>query len=123
MSVEILYFGCIRQSGHHLHSKQNRSIRYHETPWGIKLDGGVTGFQKKDGWSAYGFADYSVDTRPGSNSIFLCAAEVSADELLTEAFNQWPEVWNRPNFPRAPHWCPTCRREWPKQASEKEEQK
>lgn len=122
MSAQILYFGCLNQTGHSLHSKQgSRGLYYESTPWGIKLDGGVTGFQQKDGWSAYGFADYSVDTRPGSNSIFLCAAEVSADELLTEAFNQWPEVWNRPGFPIAPHMCPTCRRKW--QVSEKEERK
>ncbi len=110
MSTEILYFGCIDQAGHHLFSKTNWRIHWTETPWGNKIDSDAMGHgghgrqglcvtTKKDGWTAVDFTDNSVDTRPGSHSCFLCKADISTEEVLRLAREQWPEVFARRRFP------------------------
>lgn len=106
--IEVLYFGCLGQVGHHLNSKR-RKIRYGDTPWGQSLDGyflnpktnaaGLCKFDQRAGWSAIGFADYSVDTRGNSNSVFIVADAIGAHDLLLLARAQWPEVFSRRGFP------------------------
>lgn len=104
---EVLYFGCYRDVGHDLRSKRNPRIRWNETAWGSSIDGGcfpdgrVWGVHvaKKDGWTALAVQDNSVDTRPGSHSTFVCAADITGKELLALAKEQWPEVFGRPRFP------------------------
>ena len=110
--IEVLYFGCLREAGHYLHSKPYRRLNYEGTPWGVWLDTGLLpkGEQydgqvfsaKKDGWTAIAFWDRSVDTRPGSNSAFLVQADIPTDELMRLAREQWPEVFSRPYFPLTP---------------------
>jgi len=106
--LEVLYFGCLGQVGHYLHTKSSRSLRSESTPWGDTLDGGViperstygilyTG--KKGGWTAIAAWDNSVDTRPGSHSTFVVAADISTEEILHLAREQWPEVFSRRGFP------------------------
>jgi len=104
----VLYFGCLGQIGHHLHTKSGRRIRYESTPWGMNLDGGVFPklnkydtlyTDKKAGWTAIAVWDNSVDTRPGSHSTFVVAADICTEELLRRAREQWPEVFSRRGFP------------------------
>ncbi len=106
---EILYFGAIRVAGHYLHSKRDPHIDYDSTPWRYDLDQGIVEdpdqidgklyLKKKDGWTALGFWDRSVDSRPGSNSVFLVAKDWTAEQILKEAELQWPEVCGRKGFP------------------------
>mgnify|MGYP001549230296 CR=1 FL=1 len=106
---EILYYGCLRRIGHFLNSKQT-NIQFHETPWGYSLDedavvqkpdiaDGKLYTAKKDGWTAVGFWDRSVDSRPNSKSIFLVAKDWPTERVMAEAEKQWPEVCGRPRFP------------------------
>jgi hypothetical protein len=110
----VLYFGCIDRPGHYLWHLLHGRLSWREfrlTPWGDHIDGGVFGdskskheagrvhVQKKDGWTAVAWADYSVDRRPGSHSTFLVHADVTAEELIAMAREQWPQVFNRGRFP------------------------
>lgn len=110
MGIEILYFGCINEAGHYLFSKTRPRIRIHDQPWGNDIDGKAVGHggygrqglcvtTKKDGWTAVDFTDNSVDTRPGSHSCFLCHSDISTEEVLRLAREQWPEVFGRKRFP------------------------
>ncbi len=120
----ILYFGCLGDKGHYLFRRVGRELgdyaklSYYETkaatPWGDNIDGGV--FSKSprrleagaihachlNGWSLVYWADYSVDTRPGSHSTFVTKSEDcigNHDLLIARARIQWPEVFGRPRFP------------------------
>lgn len=105
---EILYFGCIDQPGHSLHSKLNPRISYYHQPW-RNLDGGLLPpkdqregqivYERKDGWAVVSFWDRSADRRENSNSAFLAQAELNAVELLRAAREQWPEIFSRRMFP------------------------
>lgn len=111
MNNEVLYFGCLRAVGHFLHRTLNREVRFECQPWRNNLDGGlldslprqtegVVVTAKKDGWTVIAFWDRSVDSRGNSNSAFLIQGDVTAEELLELARNQWPEVFSRPRFPK-----------------------
>jgi hypothetical protein len=110
--AEILYFGCLNRIGHDLHSKRGtRTYPLDEVlPWGDHIDAGFLpqrGIQQqgqacsahKSGWTAVAFWDRSVDRRHGSHSTFIVHDDVTAEELITEARRQWPEVFARFNFP------------------------
>ncbi len=112
--IEVLCFGCIGVAGHYLHSKTGVNWRNEQTPWGDRLDAflltsdyynhntAVTGLCSEhhlNGWTAISFWDRSGDSRPGSNTSFLCHAEITAAELLALAREQWPHVFSRPGFP------------------------
>ncbi len=112
--IEVLCFGCIGVAGHYLRGSVKRNWRNEETPWGDKLDGGlltdnyykcdstVTGLCSEhhlNGWTAISFWDRSGDSRGGSNTSFLCHAQITAAELLALAREQWPQVFSRPGFP------------------------
>jgi hypothetical protein len=122
---EVLFFGCYSNvrpgyyaAGHYLYSKHRRADARTDTPWGYKLDGGLleghgNKFQddkyvvaKLDGWTAVSFWDNSGDSRGASNSAFVVHADITGEELLKLAREQWPEVFNRPSFPlKAELYC------------------
>ena len=108
----VLYFGCLRRLGHGLHDTSGRSMGLKEvfgTPWGTDIDGGMLAgkpytegivyYEQRGGWSAIDFCDYSVDSRPGSHSMFLTNSLVSSQLLLEEARAQWPGVFARLRAP------------------------
>lgn len=114
----ILYFGCLKDSGHYLWSKASgycAQVPFHEiktmTPWGLSIDDGVfpssplrrragaVHHAQKDGWTLVYWADYSVDSRPGSHSTFVVPALLTKAELIEGARHLWPEVFHRPRFP------------------------
>ena len=110
---EVLYFGCIREPGHFLHSKKRGRVRTHEgSPWGVYIDAGILKdgkvpdhpngtftMTKRDGWTAVALWDRSIDPRPGSHSTFIVEADVTSSELIEMAREQWPEVFGRKGFP------------------------
>jgi hypothetical protein len=115
----VLFFGCYKVAGHYLY-KRGRAIAYGESPWGTGLDTGIltkgddkyarpdtspTGnytVSRKSGWTAISFWDRSGDDRPGSNSAFLIALDISDKELLSLAAAQWPDIFSRAGFPIKP---------------------
>lgn len=113
MNPLVYYFGCIRDKGHYMwHPRTQQHVQATlNQPWGYRIDGGVfptkpdtlgagvIQYVAKDGWSLICFADYSVDSRPGSHSTFLAHAKASADQLVVWAKNQWPEVFLREGSP------------------------
>jgi hypothetical protein len=111
---EVLYFGWTYPAGHHLNRPRSRmgvSRRFDEQPWGTKIDTGLCpapepkkinghiAVHHKDGWTAVAFWDRSGDIRPGSCTVFLTGADVSASQLLALARRQWPHVFERNGFP------------------------
>lgn len=110
----ILYFGCLGRAGHYLHDKTkaySHQPRWSSTAWGTAIDGGIFDSSPKKwepgvvhhaqnaGWSVVYWADYSVDSRPGSHSTFVAHALLSKDELISLARAQWPEIFGRKRYP------------------------
>lgn len=103
--MDALYFGCLRDSGHFLWDV-NHQRRTYDIPEGFPctpgaLDGGllpkskycptpgVTYLSYINGWTILSMADDSVDTRPGSLSVFLLRGEYPIDNALDNAL--WPK--------------------------------
>lgn len=78
-----------------------------EIPWG-QLDSrrmypsnerqGVAKLQHLDGWTALGFSDRSVDSRPGAHSTFVFDQTLNFEEAVAEAKRQFPTIWERFDF-------------------------
>ena len=111
----VLCFGCIGYPGHFLHSQE--SVIYKSSnPWGTTLDGGLLTEKEnwradtspngkwaehhKCGWTAVSFWDRSGDSRGNSSTTFLVRANIDGAVLLEMAKQQWPQVFNRANFPK-----------------------
>lgn len=92
------YFGCWRQSGHYFFTEGMASAResYNATkarlPWD-RIDGALypSGEQSEaalhhaGGWTALAMADRTVDSRGGSNSVFLFKDTLTFDQALARA--------------------------------------
>lgn len=106
----ILYFGRIGDAGHYLWHNERQQVRYPQSAligdlWPA-IDGGFLSVQKEEGlylrtekppWTIIAWPDYSVDTRPGSNSAFLFRGfdDLSNDTLFREAFQIFPNIISR----------------------------
>lgn len=115
MTTLVLYFGCIDRAGHYLFHPVRGDLSWQETkdgtPWSDNIDGGLFGDSrrkweagivhtcKKAGWTGIAWADYSIDTRPGSHSTFVVAADITTEQLLQLSRQQWPHVFSRHKFP------------------------
>lgn len=113
----IYYFGPWDQAGHHMRARgipadleERRAISgfTYTNPWGTKIDGGLcpkdTGEEgralvhHRNGWTALSFWDYSVDTRPGSNSTYLAEGEFTFEEMVAMAKEHFAYRWNKMAF-------------------------
>lgn len=107
-----LYFGCWQQAGHYYWSRGMRRLgrstaeERQATPWGLSVDGGLVdrndrltvGHARtfyKDGWTALAFTDDSVDSRPGSWSVYCIPATLGYDDALRIARLAFPQVFER----------------------------
>lgn len=118
--VQVMYFGVQRQSsGHTLCIAKGQITDY--VAWRKTQDvfGTIDGslcwngrresgrdetegralLTHSNGWTVIAFWDRSGDKRFGSNSAFFVEAELTYDQLLRAAKQQWPEVWARFTFP------------------------
>jgi hypothetical protein len=117
---ERFYFGCIRESGHYLWGNHRGQPYKDRGTWDIQraltvkvgfdgIDGKLQPQRSQQrgeallshswtGWTALGFWDRTVDTRPGSNSTFLCDQRLSFDEMLADAQEHWPTIFARLPF-------------------------
>lgn len=112
--TRVFYFGCCSESGHYLWRPGPRpylcdgATLRHGQPWGARIDAslcvrgvqveGLALIHHKDGWTALAFWDRSVDTRPGSNSVFLADGTHTFDQMVAIAKEHFPTVWQRFKF-------------------------
>lgn len=106
------YYGCWSTTGHYLFQPGGRRIDYLSTPFGYDLDGRVQPVEThdaycrgngipalrlvhRDGWTAVGFWDNTVDSRPKSCGAFVCIGSKNLEQVLAEAKVQFPEIWLR----------------------------
>lgn len=106
------YFGCIGDTGHYLWmspwAHAPHIIMHKDNPWGTSIDGklcppgaqvqGQALLHHLNGWTALAFWDRSVDSRPGSCSVFLATYTVSFDEMLELARARFAPVLSRFKF-------------------------
>ena len=111
---EKYYFGCWgSECGHYLKDKFGKRIDFEKTPWINKIDG-VLCPKKNIGagaakinyrsfvggrvWTALAFWDYSVDERPGSNSIFIFQGKFNFKDMIKIAKDNFPDIFRRFDF-------------------------
>jgi hypothetical protein len=98
-----LYFGCWRNVGHYLWEPGPVPSGYDRERSG-KIDGrwnesseqSAASLYHRKGWTILGMADYTVDNRGGSNSVFLLPfADLTFDEAVAKAREYFPSVVER----------------------------
>lgn len=108
----MLYFGCWNEPGHYLYDRDGR--RHFEPRRGVPFrytildagllppDGpateGVCHRAQIGGWTIISFWDRSIDSRPGSNSSFLCPGDFTFEEMLAAARMFYPQICERFTF-------------------------
>lgn len=100
-----LYVGCWQQVGHYTWLPGMRRVHYGDDensgPWGyngLDCDAFSTRgwhLEKKDGWTAIGLEDRTVDRRPASHSVFAADANLTFDEMFDVAEARFAEVVER----------------------------
>ena len=101
--VEAYYFGCWQGIGHNYFHPTMHSASYKSgppTPWGWKIDSRDFDVpewhvKKLDGWTAIGTRDRTVDSRPGSISVFVFHADLTYADALALALKTFPAVTAR----------------------------
>ncbi len=103
-----LYFGCIKEAGHYLFISNGTSIYGEWHKWVALRDGmlapvfcreaGKALLHHYDGFTIIAFWDYSVDTRPGSNSMFIMPGTKDFYGALEIANSYFPQVFKRFSF-------------------------
>lgn len=103
LEERVFYLGCWKQVGHYFWRPGMERVRYGgppPTPWGYALDNKAFNTQdwhieKKDGWTAVGLEDRTVDSRPGSHSIFAFCGDLTLEDAVDLARVNFPEVFAR----------------------------
>src|SRR5512139_4021755 len=112
------YFGCWEHMGHFLYDVTGRRTTPEQLnlPWRAEeFDGrlcpgwsrdrqlsleeeGEALVHHRDGWTALGFWDRSLDKRYNSVSVFFLPGLMAYDEVLMEAKRIFPKIWKRFSF-------------------------
>jgi hypothetical protein len=116
----MLYFGCLVKKGHYLWATESCHIANRSAlksvsaiddvtdEFLISLDGAFTPLISAQGaykeslvppFRIIAWHDYTVDSRPGSNSALLGIGYESTDEMLDDAINHFPSVMKRQTSP------------------------
>lgn len=105
MSDGWFYFGCHGEAGHYLFMPGMLHVYNHALS--LRFDGSLCRKETTPfiaalsrlgglGYSALAFWDYSVDSRPGSNSIFFAPSlTASAETIVIGSQKYFPQVWRR----------------------------
>lgn len=107
--MKAYYFGCVREAGHYLWEVGLRESHLSKVeqliPWGYKIDSndivpahwsqGEWHLHHKDGWTALGIADNTVDRRPGSRSVFIFNEIVDKEKAWELASQLFPSLVTR----------------------------
>lgn len=59
---------------------------------------GIAKLTHADGWTVFGFREYSLDTRPGSHSTFAAKGTHTSEDMEREGRRLFPDVWARFKF-------------------------
>ena len=115
LKKKLLYFGCLEDHGHFMHVPERpwRSMLYaedFEKETGMKgtfypIDGKYTPEETSEQGDArevdvapfkiIAWHDYTVDSRPGSNSALVGFGYTSREEMLADATEKFPGVMKR----------------------------
>lgn len=101
-----LYFGCWRESGHHLYSQRGLPVTFGPYQGLLKLDGQlapvepapyVAALSYLGRWqcTALSWWDHTVDKRSGSNSIIFAPGVLPVRAVLREGRERFPLVFER----------------------------
>lgn len=60
-----------------------------------------------NGWTAIGFWDRTIDTRPNSNSAYMAEGTFTFDEMVEMAKTRFAERWNKMRF-KVVQFQPDC---------------
>jgi len=95
--MRVYYFGCKDEPGHYMHTPDLKVDWefMRGNPWGNEIDDGFKGLAYKGGWTALAMPDYTVDSRPGSNSVFLAEGIFYEKEMIEIAYHYFPEIARR----------------------------
>lgn len=114
-----VYFGAVGEAGHYYWERgrggypiKSRIARGEKdvTPWGYSVDGGLFPREEgpkrqgeahvfhKDGWTALAFTDRSVDSRPGSWSVYCIPETLDGPDALDVARAAFPPIFARYTF-------------------------
>lgn len=117
------YFGCWGdQAGHHYREPGGRmsAQAWDVVPFGTTVDGwlprskrygvpldmeqpqGVVHRMVRNGWTAIGWWDRSVDSRGNSHSTFVFEGVLTTDDALARARDLFPEVFDRLTYDVVP---------------------
>ena len=109
--MRIYYYGCNKESGHFLFRPDRiTTTRLQDSglPW-EHIDGtlcpqttpqqGVAKIHHKQGWTAIAFWDKSIDSRTGSNSVFLAEGIHGFYHMIEFSKKHFPKIFNRFKFP------------------------
>jgi hypothetical protein len=102
------YYGCFIQTGHYLFNEK-MTIHYHESRARFNAYDGTLPVQNDRkpyvatftrlpelNKTALAFWDYSVDSRPGSNSVvFAPGLDITPEDMLAQAEIRFPAVFGR----------------------------
>lgn len=107
----MIYFGCIGKAGHYAWVSERSHGGYGGwNRWFMEQDGKLAprDHQREfeptihhlfdDTVTVIAYWDRSVDTRPGSNSMFLAEGRFALDEMLAMARDQFPTVYTRASW-------------------------
>lgn len=110
-SVHLFYFGPIGEAGHYLWDARGKMLWPERIgPWSLgELDGslqpkgvdqaeGLALLHYVDGWTALAFWDRTIDSRMGSNSVYVANGTLSFDEMVALAKERFKARWDQMRF-------------------------
>lgn len=106
---EMIFFGCVKEAGHYLHTKDGWRINYAArkmVPFteavldsgllsGVPMTEGLATISVIRGWTVVSFWDNSVDKRPNSNAAFIYHKSMTFEEMIEISREQLPWFWAR----------------------------
>ncbi len=109
--IKAYYFGCVKEVGHYWWTLGLRKIYNDKLP-GVdavycppdsEQEGRaqiiyLTPNQYGGAYTLISFWDYSVDSRPGSNSNFMLEGVLSFEDMKIRSKELFPEIWKRFEF-------------------------
>jgi len=107
--MRIYYFGCWEYAGHYLKDHTGKDVSMYDNglPW-EQIDGvlcpddtrkqGIVKIHHEKGWTAAAFWDYSIDSRPGSNSVLFAEDLLDITDIIGEFKETFPKIYNRFDF-------------------------
>lgn len=112
----IYYFGALEKEGHFLYNSHGTRMTRYDPKFPFNwdfLDGGtlklipnteqgqislVRLYANKQAWTVLSFWDQSGDSRPGSLSVFIQDAPLTAENMILNAKKVFPQVFSRITF-------------------------